>query len=208
MKILITDDHPVVRKGIRHIIAEYYNDCEMDEASTGAQAIEMALKSDYDMFLLDISLPDRDGLDILTQLRERKPSTPVLIMSILPEKHYALRALKSGASGYLPKESAPDELVNAMRKVLQGGRYVSQALGEQLAMYVQGEKKVTPHEVLSGREFQIMCMIASGKKLKVIAEELSISIKTVSTHRSRILSKMKMSSNADLTGYALQNRLI
>ena len=129
-------------------------------------------------------------------------------MSILPEEHYAISAIKSGASGYLAKESAPDELINAMRKVLKGGRYVNQTLGEQLAMFLQGGNRIIPHEALSERQFQIMCMIASGRKLNDIAVELSLSIKTVSTHRSRILSKMEMNSNAELTGYALQNRLI
>jgi len=208
MKILITDDHPVVRRGIRHIIAEQYPECTVDEAPSGSSAFKMTQNSDYDLVVMDISLPDENGIDLLRRIKERKPALPVLMMSILPEEHYAIRALKSGASGYLPKESAPDELINALRKVLSGGIYVSQALGEQMAMILQGEGNAVPHETLSEREFQIMRMIASGKKLKTIGEELSLSIKTVSTHRTRILSKMKMNNNAELTAYALQNRLI
>lgn len=208
MKVLITDDHPIVRKGIRQIMVETFDRIEIDEASSGEETLAKVKEESYDVMLLDITLPDINGLDILRQVKLLKPQMPVLIMSILPEEHYAVRALKYGASGYLAKESAAEELVKALRKVLRGGTYVSSALGEQLATILKSNKESTPHESLSEREFEIMCLIASGKKAGEIAEKLSLSAKTVSSHRTRILNKMNMKNNADLTGYAIQNHLI
>lgn len=208
MKVLITDDHPIVRKGIRQIIVETFDSIEIDEASSGEETLARVKSERYDIMLLDISLPDINGLDVLKQVRQMSPGTPVLIMSILPEEHYAIKALKYGASGYLAKESASEELVKALKKVLKGGTYVSSTLGEQLAGIVKSSRGPAPHESLSEREFEIMCLIASGKKTGDIAEKLSLSSKTVSSHRSRILDKMNMKNNAELTSYAIQNHLI
>ena len=162
----------------------------------------------YDVILLDITMPGRDGVDILRQLKSERPGLPVLILSIHPEEQYAVRALRAGASGYLTKESAPDELVAAIRKVSMGGKYVSSSLAEKLASDLKNNSAQLPHQSLSDREYQVMCMIASGKTVTEIAEELSLSVKTISTYRSRILEKMKMKSNAELTSYAIRNRLV
>lgn len=162
----------------------------------------------YDVVLLDITMPGMDGVDVLSQLKDEKPRLPVLMLSMHPEEQYAVRALRAGASGYLTKESAPEELVTVIRKVSAGGRYVSSSLAERLAAVVQENAKRLPHETLSNREYQVMCLIATGKTVMEIAKKLSLSVKTISTYRSRILEKMKMNNNAELTRYAIENRLI
>ena len=208
IKILIADDHAIVREGLKQIIRETSDMVVADEASTAQEVLEKVWKNDYDVVLLDISMPGRSGLDILKQLKSQRPELPILILTIHPEEQYAVRVLRAGASGYLTKESAPDELIKAIRKVSMGRKYVSSTLAEKLATEVDIVSEKPLHQALSDREYEVMCMIASGKTVKEIAEELCLSIKTISTYRSRILEKMKMKSNAELIHYAIQNRLV
>lgn len=208
LRILIADDHPIVRQGVRQIIAETADMVVADEASNGPEVLSKVRAGSYDAVLLDISLPGINGIDVLRQLRNERPRPPVLILSVHPEEQYAVRALRAGASGYLTKESAPDELVAAIRKISTGGKYVSPSLAEKLAFDLEKKDEELPHRALSDREYQILCMIASGRTVTEIAEELSLSVKTVSTYRSRILEKMKMKNNAELTYYAIRNRLV
>jgi two-component system, NarL family, invasion response regulator UvrY len=208
IKILVADDHAVVRKGIEQIIAETADIAVAGEARNGQEVLETALNNEYDLVLLDISMPGRDGLEILKELKQRQPGLAVLMLSMYPEEQYAIRALRSGASGYLTKESAPAELIAAIRKVSTGGKYVSASLAEKLAAKLGNHSERPLHENLSDREYQIMCMIASGKKQTDIAGELSLSIKTISTYRTRLLMKMHMKSNSEITRYALENKLV
>jgi two-component system, NarL family, invasion response regulator UvrY len=208
IKIFIADDHPVVRMGIKQILSEVKDMTVVDEAGTGQETLKKVAKNDYDVILLDISMPGRNGLDILRELKSKKPKIPVLILSIYPEDQYAVRVLKLGAAGYLTKESVPEELINAIRKVAQGRKYISPSLAEKLATDLELNSDKPPHENLSDREYQVLCLLASGKRLKDIADTLSLSIKTISTYRTRILEKMKMDNNAELIRYALQNNLV
>jgi len=208
LRVIIADDHPIVRQGLRQVVAETSDIVVADEASNGWEVLNKVRASYYDVVLLDITMPGRDGVDILKQLKSERPGLPVLILSIHLEEQYAVRALRAGASGYLTKESAPDELVAAIRKVSMGGKYVSSSLAEKLASDLKNNSAQLLHNSLSDREYQVMCMIASGKTVTGIAEELSLSVKTISTYRSRILEKMKMKSNAELTSYAIKNRLV
>jgi len=207
IKVVIVDDHPVVRLGLRQIIESQPDMVVAAEAENAGDFFSLLRKTDCNLIVLDIKLPDRSGFDVLNQLKYEKPDLQVLILSVHAEDRYALRFIKAGASGYLMKESAPTELVKAIRKVSSGGRYVSPTLAEKLVSHLDASGKPA-HENLSNREFQILCLIAGGKSLKGIAGELCLSEKTVSTYRSRILEKMKMSTNADLTRYALENHLI
>ncbi|MEW6001110.1 MAG: response regulator transcription factor [Nitrospirota bacterium] len=207
-KVLIADDHTIVREGLKQILAETPDIVVTGEASNGQEVLNKVWKNDYDLILLDISMPGRSGLDILKELRSQRPKLPVLILSMHPEEQYAVRVLKSGAAGYLTKESAPEELVKAIRKVVRGGKYVSPNLAMKLASELKIDVERPPHESLSDREYQVMCMIASGKTVKEIAEELSLSVKTISTYRARILEKMKLKNNAELTHYAIQHKLV
>lgn len=207
IKVIIVDDHPVIRRGLKQIIED---ERDMEVAGTAKNADEffsLVRKADCTLVLLDITLPDKSGFDVLKQLKYEQPGLPVLILSMHPEDQYAVRFIKAGASGYLMKESAPEELVSAIRKVNAGGKYVSAALAENLVSQLDALDK-PPHENLSDREFQILCMIAEGKTLKDIAGELCISEKTVGTYRARLLIKMKMSTNADLIRYALEHHLV
>jgi len=208
LKILIADDHPVVRRGLKQIIADSGDMAVGDEAADGWEVLSKVRASDYDVVLLDVAMPGIDGLDVLTQLRHEKPRLPVLMLSMYPEEQFAIRAFRAGASGYVTKESAPDELVGAIRKVSTGGKYVSSALAEKLALDLERGGKQPPHETLSDREYQVMSLIASGKTVTGIARELSLSVKTISTYRSRILEKMNLKNNAELTNYAIKNGLI
>jgi two-component system invasion response regulator UvrY len=208
IKVLIADDHPVVRKGLREIVKEAFHVAIADEVSNGQEVLERVAKNDYDVVLLDISMPGRNGLDVLKELKGQKPKLSVLVLSIYPEEQYAVRVLKAGASGYLTKESAQDELISAIQKVSTGRKYISPSLAERLALDLEMGAEKPPHESLSDREYQVMCMIASGKTVKEIAEELFLSVKTVSTYRARLLDKMRMKSNAELTYYAIKHRLI
>ena len=205
--VIIVDDHPVVRRGLKQIIAAEQDMQVAGEAENAREAIRIIREIACDAVVLDITLPDASGLDVLNQSKHERPTLPVLIMSIHDEEQYAVRVLKAGASGYLMKNSIPEELINAIRKITSGGKYISPSLAERLASEFASPGK-SPHEKLSDREFQILCLIASGKSLKEIGEALCISGKTVSSYRARILEKMNMETNADLVGYALKNKLI
>lgn len=207
IKVLIVDDHPIVREGLKQILSGSAEVVVAGEAGSSDEALRGISEGNYDVALLDIALPGRSGLDILQELKKQSPKTAILILSAYPEEQYALRALKSGAAGYLVKKSAPEELVTAIKKVSRGGKYISSHLAERLVFALEkGEKE--PHETLSDREYQVMCMIASGKTVSEIAKELSLSVKTVSTHRSHILEKMNMRNNAELIHYAVKKELV
>jgi two-component system invasion response regulator UvrY len=208
INILIADDHAIVRKGLKQILAETQDMIVSGEASNGFEVMEKVKNNHYDVLLLDISMPGKSGLDILRELKTESPRLPVLVLSMYPEEQYAVRVLRAGAAGYLTKESAPDELVVALRKVAQGKKYVSPSLAERLAVDLEIDASKPVHETLSDREYQVLCMIASGKTVGEIAEKLSLSAKTISTYRARILEKMNMKNNAELTHYAIQNKLV
>jgi two-component system invasion response regulator UvrY len=208
IKILVADDHAIVRNGLKQIVGDTSDMVVAGEASNGQEALNKALKDDYDVVLLDITMPDRSGLDILKEIKSQKPELPVMILSMHPEEQYAVRALKAGAAGYLTKESAPEELINAMRRVSSGGKYVTLSLAEKLASILKAGTKELPHQTLSDREYQVLCMIASGKRVKQIADELLLSTKTISTYRTRVLRKMNMNNNMELTRYAIENQLV
>ncbi len=208
MRVLIADDHAVVRRGLKEILADEFAKATFGEAKTGQEALVEAQKQVWDVVILDISMPGKNGLDILEELKQLRPHTPVLVLSVHPEEQFARRALRGGAAGYLTKESIPEELVKAVHRVLSGGRYISAALAEKLAWDLGGKGDKPLHELLSDREFQVLRMIASGKAMKEIAGELRLSVKTVSTYRARILEKFGMRSNAELIRYAVQNQLV
>lgn len=208
IRIFIADDHSVVREGVKHIFSETPDIKVSGEAGNGQEVLENIGKQDYDLLLLDIAMPGRDGLEILKEIKTQKPKLPVLILSMFPEEQYALRAIKSGASGYLTKDSIPNELVKAVRKILRGGNYISSSFSEKLLTELTSDTKKPLHETLSDREYQIMRMIASGKTMNEIADELSLSAKTVYTYRSRILEKMGLKNNMELTHYATKHGLI
>jgi DNA-binding NarL/FixJ family response regulator len=208
IKILIADDHAIVREGLKQIISETLDMVVAAEASNGEDVLEKVSANKYDVVLLDISMPGRSGLDILKQLKIEKPKLPVMMLSVHPEEQYAVRALRAGASGYLTKESAPDELIAAIRKISQGRKYVSSSLAEKLAVELGIDVKKSRHEVLSDREFQVMCMFASGKTVKEIATELSISMPTIRTYRIRILEKMRMKNIAEIIHYSVKQGLV
>jgi len=208
IKILIADDHAIVREGLKQIVAETLDMDVAGEAANGQQVLDQVRKGACDLVLLDIAMPGRGGLDTLKLLKLEYPKLPVLILSIYPEEQYAMRALKAGASGYLTKESAPEELIAAIRKLSQGGKYISSALAEKLALHLETNAGKPIHETLSDREYQVMLMIASGKTVKKVAEQLSHSVKTISTNRSRALKKMGMNNNAEFTYYAIKHGLV
>lgn len=207
IKILIADDHPIVRQGFKQVLSDTPDLVVADEAGNGQEVLSLVSKKDYDVILLDISMPGKNGLEVLKELKVVSPKTPVLILSIYPEEQYAVRAFRDGASGYLTKASTPKELISAIRKVSQGGRYVTEALAEKLT-YFLGDVDKAPHEKLSDREYQVMLLIASGKTVTQAAEELCLSVKTISTYRRHILEKMQFSTNAEITMYAIQNKLL
>jgi len=207
IRILIADDHTIVREGLKQIVAEVPDMEVTDTATNGQEALDKALKNDFDIIVLDISMPVKTGLDVLRELKEKKPGLNILMLSIHPEEHYALRVLKSGASGYLTKESAPEELITAIRRVSQGKKYITLSLAEKLAVDIGNPKEKLPHETLSEREYKVMCMIGSGKSLKEIASEMFLSIKTISTYRTRILKKMKLKNNSELIRYVIENSI-
>jgi two-component system, NarL family, invasion response regulator UvrY len=208
INIIIVDDHPIVRQGLKQILSEEPDMAVFGEAQNSQEVLELIRKQDWDIVVLDISMPGRGGLDVLKEIKHERPKLPVLILSIHPEDQYAVRALKAGASGYLTKESAPEALVRAIRKILRGGKYVSSTLAEKLAYNLEAETEKPLHETLSDREYQVMLMIAQGKTTNAIAEEMALSVKTVSTYRARILEKMKMNTIADITYYVIKNNLI
>ncbi len=208
IKILIADDHAIVRRGLAQIISEITDMTVLDEAENGQEVLDKLAIHKVDVLLLDINMPGKSGVEILKEVNKDYSSTAVLVLTIYPEEQYAFRVLKLGASGYLTKESAPIELITAIRKVSQGKKYVSASLAEKLAVYLEEGEDRPPHYKLSDREYEVMLLLASGKTVKKIAEELILSIKTISTYRYRILEKMKMNTNADLTQYAIWNKLI
>lgn len=208
IRILIADDHAIVREGLKQIISDDPEMVVSAEASTGSQALDRLSKGAYDVVILDVSMPGGSGLAVLKQIRRTWPELPVIILTMYPEEHYAIRALKAGASGYLTKENAPEELVAAIKKAAQGGKYVSASLAEKLAFYLEADTRKPLHERLSDREYEVMCMIGRGRTSTEIARELHLSIKTISTYRSRILEKMGMENNAEIIRYAVKNCLV
>jgi len=208
MKILITDDHAVLRRGLKQILEDGFGKIQFGEAANASEAIAAVTSDNWDLVVLDITMPGRSGLDALKEIKALKPQTRVIVLSVHSEDQFAVRVLKAGASGFLNKDSAPEELVKAVRKVLAGGRYVSASLAEKLAVHLDHPSDQLPHQQLSDREFQVLRMIGSGKTVSEIAEELSLSGKTVSTYRARILEKMGLHTNAELTRYAFENKLV
>ncbi len=208
IKIFLADDHAIVRQGLKKILAEESGMKVMGEASTAEEALNLVRSDSCDVLLLDVTMPGRSGLDIIKDLKQIAPKMHILVLSMHPEAQFAVRVLRAGGSGYLTKDSAPEEIVKAIRKVSLGGKYVSAALAEWLATLSEADIKKPPHERLSDREFQIMRMIAHGKSVSEIAVQLSLSIKTISTYRTRVLDKMKLRSNAELARYAVEHHLI
>jgi two-component system invasion response regulator UvrY len=208
IRVLIADDHAIVREGLKQILSEVPDMVVVDEAFEGEEALRKALTDSWDVLVLDLAMPGRSGLDILEQLRSARSRRPVLVLSMHAEEMYATRVLKAGASGYLTKESTPHELVKAIRKVLSGGKYVSANLAETLALRLDETGDRPLHEALSDREFQVLCMMASGKTVTEVAGELSLSVKTVSTYRARMLEKLNLRNSAEAIRYAVDHRLV
>ncbi len=208
MKIVIADDHTVVRQGLRMILANAFKRANFAEAENVPELYNLLKQMAYDVVVLDLSMPGGSGLDVLKQIKHLYPNLPVLVLSMYPEDQYAVRALKAGAAGYLTKESAAQELVTAINKVMHGGKYINASVAETLVHQLGTDYEHPPHQLLSDREYQVLCMIASGKEVGQIAQELSLSVKTVSTYRARILAKMNMRTNAELTHYAIENKLV
>jgi len=208
MRILITEDHAVVRQGLKLILADHFKKAVFGEARNATEALALVWKEKWDVVVLDITMPGRSGLEVLKEIKRSRPKLPVLILSMHPEDQFAVRLLKAGAAGYLTKESAGQELVGAIKKVVAGGHYISSSLAERMASYLTIDVRKAPHERLSDREFLILRMFASGKQVSQVAKELTISVSTVSTYRARILEKMDMKNNAELTHYALQKELV
>ncbi len=208
IKVLIADDHAIVREGLKQILADTKDIIVAGHAENGNEAIKLARESSCDVLLLDISMPDRSGIEVLKQVKKETPGIAILMLSMHREDQYAIRSLKAGASGYLNKQSAPAELVNAIRQVASGRKYISAALAQELANQINDNHEMPLHETLSDREYQTLTMIASGKTVSDIATELVLSVKTISMYRSRLLQKMKLRHNAELTHYAIKNHLV
>ena len=207
MRILIADDHALVRKGLRQLLAEALPQVEFGEASNAQEALDLVWGNHWNVLLMDITMPGRSGLDLLKQLKQDRPELPVLVLSAHPEEDYALRVLKAGAAGFLNKDAAVEELLAAIRKVAAGGKYVSPSVGETLAESVETLAPHPRHEDLSDREFEVFRLLASGKAVSEIAAQLSLSVKTISTYRTRLLQKLHVKGNAELIRYAVQHRL-
>ena len=208
IRILVADDHAVVREGIKQILASQEDIVVADEAGSGSETLAKVMKQSFDLILLDISMPGRSGVEVMEEIKALYPKIPVLILSMHPEEQYAVRMLRAGAAGYLTKASAPQELISAIRKVSRGGKYITLSLAEKLAFELDDRLDKPLHEKLSNREYQVMLMLASGKFVGEVAEELCLSAKTVSTYRARIMEKMNMKKNAELTLYAVKNNLL
>lgn len=208
MRILIVDDHAIVRAGMKQILAESGQPFEVVEAGDAAGALQVLRDEPPDLMLLDVALPGKNGIDLLKQIKQEWRKLPVLVLSMYPEDQYAVRALRAGASGYMTKESAPDELLTAIKRVVAGGRFINPAVAEMLALELDNVSDKPLHATLSDREYEVLCRIASGKTVSEIAAELNLSVKTISTYRVRILEKMKLKHNAELTHYAISQGLI
>jgi DNA-binding NarL/FixJ family response regulator len=208
IKLLIADDHAIFREGLKHILEEHPDIIVADEAGNGQEVLDYVWKNEYDMILLDIGMPGMPALEVLKQVKNEKPRLPVLVLSMYPEDQYAVRFIRAGASGYLTKESAPEELITAIRKITAGRKYITSSVAEKLADEVEPDADKPAHHSLSDREFEVFRLIASGKTVKQIAEDLFLSMKTISTYRSRILEKMKMKTNAELMHYALKQHML
>ncbi len=208
MRILIADDHAIVRRGLKQLLLEEYPSATIVEVDDAESLVNKTMLEKWDVVICDLSMPGRSGLDALRQIKQTSPSPPVLIMSMHPEDQYALRVLKAGASGYLGKDNIHDELINAIRIALLGKKYITPSIAEKLADAIDADNEKPPHELLSDRELDVFKLLASGKSVSEIAAQLSLSITTVSTYRSRILEKMKIRSNAEMTRYALEMKLI
>ncbi|MCS7338467.1 MAG: response regulator transcription factor [Verrucomicrobiae bacterium] len=207
MKILIADDHEIVRRGLRDLLVKELGSVQVEEAGDSRTTMELLGKGPWDLIVLDINMPGRNGLEVLSEARRLCPKTPVLILSMYPEEEFALRAFKLGAAGYINKRSAASELITAVKKVMTGGKYVTSELAEKLAAVLSGEVSHEPHEILSARELQVLRLIAMGKTMKEIAAELALSEKTVATYRARVAEKLGLSTNVELTRYAIRHRL-
>jgi len=208
IRILIADDHAIVRKGINQILSEGFPDAEIDEVANAEAMISKIMESEWDVIISDLSMPGRSGLEAIPQIKQINPKLPVLIMSIHSEDHYAIRVLKAGGSGYLSKDLAPDELVTAVKRVLTGKKYITANVAEKLASMVDKDETTPLHQMLSDREFTVLQLLGSGKSLSEIAESMILSINTVSTYRSRILVKMNLKNNTDITLYCIENKLM
>jgi two-component system invasion response regulator UvrY len=208
LRILVADNHAIVRKGVRQIVDEAFSGTTIGEAANAQEVLALVEKKDWDLILLDITMPGRDGLDALKDIKQRRPRLPVLFLSIHPEDQFAVRTMRAGAAGYMTKETAPEELVKAIEKVLAGGKYVSASFAERLAAGLAVPDSKLPHEVLSDREYEVMLKIAHGRTVKEIASELSLSVKTISTYRTQILRKMHLHNNAAIIRYALRTELV
>ncbi|MBC7867383.1 MAG: response regulator transcription factor [Gloeobacteraceae cyanobacterium ES-bin-316] len=208
LRVLIADDHTVVRRGLKQILLEGFPLAEVEEVPDAEELIKKIMQSPWDLVISDLSMPGRSGLEALQQIKQIQPKLPVLILSIHPEEQYAIRVLRAGASGYLSKDMAPDELVIAVQKVLMGKKYITDTIAEKLASVLDQDSTKAPHEILSDREFSVLKLLASGKSVSEIAESMFLSVTTVSTYRTRIMSKMNMKNNADLTLYAIENKLL
>lgn len=207
-RCLITDDHPVVRRGVRELLEEEQLCSEIYEAKTGEEALTAVRRQSWDLMILDIALPDKHGLDVLKEAKLLQPRLPVLMLSLYPKKEFAMRAIKAGASGYLTKQSAPSELLAAVTRIVQGGRYITAALAEQMASALETGSTEVLHARLSDRELQVLRLLGQGKSVSVIAEELCLSVKTISTYRARILEKLSCTSTGELIRYAVEAKLI
>jgi two-component system, NarL family, invasion response regulator UvrY len=208
MRILIADDHSVVRHGLERILLKEFPSASIEHVADGDELLKKATQENWDIIISDVSMPGKTGLEVIQQIKEQHPKIPMLMLSVHPEEHYAIRALKAGASGYLNKDMAPEELIKAVRSVLLGKRYITPSLAEKLADQLGNNVSTLPHETLSDREFEVFKLLASGKSIQEIAGSLFISSSTVSTYRSRILEKMNLKSNVDLTMYAIANKLV
>jgi two-component system, NarL family, invasion response regulator UvrY len=208
LKILLADDHAVVRQGVKQILAEAFAESSFGEARNAHELLALVGSERWDIVVLDLNMPDSNGLEALKQIKQDHPQLPVLVLSMFPEDQYAVRTIRAGAAGYLNKESAPEELVQAIRKVLHGGQYISATVADELVLYARNEDDQPLYKHLSDREYQVLCLIASGKEVKEISTELALSAKTVSTYRSRLLDKLNMKTNAELTYYAIHNGLV
>lgn len=207
LKVLVVDDYPLFRRGVRDLVNEGFQGAQIGEAGNAFEMLELLRRRRWDVAVLDINMPGMNGLDALKQVKQELPRLPVLILSMYPEKQYAIRMIKAGADGYLTKSSAPEELVKAITKVRGGGKYVSPSLAEALVTTVKTDAAKEPHEMLSDREYQVLCLIGSGKTIGEIAGRTNLSVSTISTYRARILEKMRMKTNAELTRYVLQEGL-